>query len=409
MDNDSEKIVGLDLGTTKVTCVAAIVNDLGGLEIIGVGNAPSHGMSQGIVYNMELTQESIVKAVAEAQRMAGCSLNNVYVGIAGAHIASSNSHGVIGVRDLENRVISEEDKKRALVAAETVNIPQGRVIIQSIPQAYKVDDVDGILDPLGMVGVRLEVRVHIITAAMNAYQNLTNCVNGANLNICDMILESIASAEAVMHPQEMDMGSVILDIGGGTTDIAIFCDGVIVHSAELAMGGDDITRELAVQLRTSIDSAEAFKVQFGCCLAELLESEQVVEVPSLGGAPQTFDCYDVVGIQEKKVSELLGLIANEIESSGYEKRISSVVVTGGSSQLPGLADLASQILAKPVRLGFPHLEGGLSSMVRDPRYSTAIGLIFQGLQKERDLSTPSREDRSQAGIWQRFRSIFRLV
>jgi cell division protein FtsA len=383
--NESEKLVGLDIGTTKVTCVAAIVNDYGGIEIIGVGTSPSLGMHKGIVNNMDLTINSISKAVEEAKRMAGCRLEDVYVGIAGGHISSFNSQGLVAVKDKENRVITEEDKRRAVDAAETVNIPQARIITQSIPQEYKVDEVDGILDPLGMMGVRLEVRVHIITAAMNAYKNIINCVRRAGLNMHDIILESLASAEAVLSPQEMDVGVAILDIGGGTTDIAIFSGGVIKYSAVIAIGGNSITQDLATVLRTSIDTAERFKVNYGCCRKALLQSLEPLEIPSLGGMPQTFAAEYFCGIQERRIEELMGLVNQEILTSGYDGLVNEIVVTGGTSLMPGLPDVAQEIFGRPVRLGFPRCEGGLASMVNDPRFSTAIGLILYGLRNDKEI------------------------
>ncbi|MDR2350653.1 MAG: cell division protein FtsA [Deltaproteobacteria bacterium] len=390
-DNDKPKLVGLDIGTTKITCVAAIVNEFGEIEVIGVGTAPSLGMTKGMVNNMEQTVNSISKAVAEAQRVAGCKLEEVYVGIAGGHISSFNSKGIIAVKDNENRLITEEDKERAMEAAKTVNLPQARIITQSIPQEYKVDEVDGILDPAGMVGVRLEVNVHIITAAENAYHNIVNCVGRADLSMRDIVLESLASAEAVLSPQEMDSGVAILDIGGGTTDIAIFCGGVIKHSAVIPIGGNNVTSDLATVLRTSFKTAEDFKVKYGCCHSSLANSKEEIVVPSLGGFPQTFAFDYLTSIQEKRMEELLDLACQEFVNSGYDELVNEVVLTGGTSLLPGLPELARDVICRPARLGVPHCEGGLASMVNDPRNSTAIGLILHGLRNDKEAS-PSFSD-----------------
>jgi cell division protein FtsA len=404
-EKENNLIVGLDIGTTKVTCVAAIENEFGGLEIIGLGTHPSQGMSKGLVCNMDLTINSISKAVEEAQRMAGLKLSDVIVGIAGGHIDSQNTKGLVAVRDKVSRIITEEDKKRALEGAETLNIPQARVIIQSIPQEYKVDEVDGVLDPLGMVGVRLEVKVHIITAAMNAYQNIINCVTRAKLNMKDIVLESLASAEAVLSPQEMDVGAAILDIGGGTTDIGIFSGGVIKHSKVIPIGGNNITADLAMILRTSNETAEFFKVNHGCCLRSLLESDEPFEVPFLGGNTQIVKPSYFCEIQEKRVEELIGLVHQEFLNSGIDSLVNEVVVTGGTSLLPGLPELAQQVLGRPVRLGVPRCEGGLSSMVNDPRYSTAIGLILHGLRGKDDGNLMDKG--GGEGFWEKMLKRFR--
>jgi cell division protein FtsA len=382
-DHERDRLVGLDIGTTKVTCVAAVVNDFGSLEIIGVGKAPTQGMTRGQVNNMEAAKASISKAVDECRRMAGSRIDDVYVGIAGGHIESFNSHGLAAVRDKSDRLVTEEDKRRAVDAAENLNIPQGRVIVQSIPQEYRVDDVDGILDPLNMVGVRLEVKVHVITAAVNAYQNIVNCVEDVGLNPKELILESLASAEAVLSPQELDMGAAVLDIGGGTSDIAIFAGGSIKHSGVIPVGGDNLTQDIALNLRTSIETAELFKVMSGACRPDLLPQEELV-IPSLGGTPMRVDPEAFCGIIERRMTGILEAVNAEFERSEMADEVHEIVLTGGTSLLPGLVDLSRMVLNRSVRLGRPSVEGSVSQSVNDPRCSTAIGLVMYGMRSERE-------------------------
>ncbi|MDR2611386.1 MAG: cell division protein FtsA [Deltaproteobacteria bacterium] len=409
-DQERDRLVGLDIGTTKVTCVAAVVNDFGALEIIGVGNAASLGMTRGAVTNMEAAKASIAKAVDECRRMAGCRIDDVYVGIAGGHIASFNSHGVVAVLDKTEKLVTEEDKRRAVEAAETLNIPQGRIIVQSIPQEYKVDDVEGILDPLNMVGVRLEVNVHVITSALNAYQNIVNCVSDADLNMKEMILESLASAEAVLTSQEMDVGAAVLDIGGGTTDVAILLGGAVKYSGVVPMGGDNLTQDLALGLRTSVETAERFKVARGACRPDLLSQEALV-IPSLGGVPTEVDPAHFCSILEGRMTDVLECVNMEFVKSGLDADVHEVVLTGGTSLLPGVADLARRVLNRSVRLGEPGIDGGLSSMVNDPRYSTAIGLIMYGLKCDKEPRGPGGPSGHEGGalpgrLWRSIRRFF---
>jgi cell division protein FtsA len=387
-DQDLERIVGLDIGTTKVSCVAAVANDFGGLEIIGVGTAPSHGMARGTVTNMEQARASIVRAVDECRRMAGCRIEDVYVGIAGGHISSHNSHGIAAVRDKSGKVVTDEDKRRAVENAETMNIPQGRIIIQSIPQEYKVDELGGILEPKDMVGVRLEVDVHVITSALNPYQNIVNCVTDAGLNLKEMILESLASAEAVLTSQEMDLGAAVVDIGGGTTDIAVFRGGSVKHSGVVPLGGDSLTRDVAYGLRTSLETAEELKLARGACDPALLGPEPL-SYPTLGGAQGVAPPDFFSGILGRGMAGILEGVSGELAKSGMEDDVHEVVMTGGTSLLPGAAELARQILQRSVRLGAPRLDGGLSSMVNDPRYSTAIGLVMYGHRCGGETREPS--------------------
>ncbi|MDR2352741.1 MAG: cell division protein FtsA [Deltaproteobacteria bacterium] len=402
MPDDDEILVGLDIGTTKICCIAAVPNRQGHLEIIGIGNAVSMGMSRGIVTNIDATTNSIDQAVKECQRMCGRRIDAVYVGIAGGHVHSFNSQGIVAVRDKDKKIITETDKKRAIDAALALNIPMDRDIIQNIPQEFKVDDIEGILDPLGMVGVRLEVKVHVITCAFNALQNLINCVGATGLDTRDVILESLASAEAVLTPQEMEVGSAILDIGGGTTDIAIFSGGTVKHSAVLALGGDSLTSDLAVGLKTTMDAAEGLKLTQGACLPKFMASLEPINVPSIGGmAPVQVDAEFFCTILEKRVEEIMDHVHREFIRCGYNEEAHQVVITGGSSLLAGMADLANQIFNRPVRIGIPRCEGGLSGLVNDPKFSTAVGLILYGLNHNEDALTVSKSEKPGPSLWTR--------
>jgi cell division protein FtsA len=395
-------LVGLDIGTTKICCIIAVPDNLGGIEIIGVGQTKSLGMTRGMVVNMDLTIQAIRDAVDEASGMAGVRVEDVYLGIAGGHIHSFNTEGVIAVRDKVEKVITEEDKMRVQKAALVLNTPVDRDIFQSVAQEYVVDGQDGILDPVGMVGVRLEVKVHVITGAINAIQNLLNCVANAGFNVNDIILESLASAAAVLSPQEMDMGAAILDFGGGTTDIAVFSGGAVKHSAVLAIGGNHLTSDLAQVLRTSHEIAEDLKVLEGCCLPSMMEGHGPIEVPSAGGfAPQEIPAGRFAEILEKRVEEILTHLSEEFVHSGFDNSINGIVLTGGSSLLRGVTEMAREIFQRPVRRGFPEVGGGLGEMVRDPKFATAIGLILYGLQNSDSAMRVPKSEKSSPSLWGR--------
>lgn len=373
---NEEIIVGLDIGTTKI---CAIVGEVGenGLSIIGIGTHPSKGLRKGVVVNIESTVSSIKKAVEEAELMAGCEITSVYTGIAGGHIKSINSHGIIGIRNGE---VADADIKRVIDAAKAVNIPMDREIIHVLPQEFIVDDQDGIKEPLGMSGVRLEAKVHIVTAAVTSAQNIVKCCNRTGLDVRDIVLQQLASSEAVLSPEEKELGVVLVDIGGGTTDIAVFADGSIKHTAVIALGGNHITNDIAVGLRTPNVEAEKIKKKYGCALASMVKRDEMIEVPSVGGRkPRTVSRQILAEIIEPRVEEILTLVNREVIKAGFEDVVASgVVLTGGSAGLDGMPDIAEQIFNLPVRKGVPAGISGLTDIVNSPMYSTGVGLVLYG-------------------------------
>ncbi len=371
-------IVGLDIGTTKI-CTVVGEPDENGIEIIGVGTNPSAGLRKGVVVNIESTVNAIRKAVEEAELMAGCEINAVYIGIAGSHIKGFNSHGVIAVKGSE---ITEEDIDRVIDAAKAVAIPLDREVIHILPQEYVVDEQAGILDPVGMTGVRLEAKVHIVTGAVTAAQNLIKCANRAGLDVIDIVLQPLASAEAVLTDEEKDLGVALIDFGGGTTDLAIFADSTIKHTSVLGLGGNNLTNDIAVGLRTPMKEAEKIKVKHGSCLSATIPKDETIEVPSVGGRkPRLLSRHILAEILEPRVEEILTLIDQEIHRTEMKDLLGSgVVITGGSALLPGLAEMAEQIFQMPTRVGTPRNISGLVDVVNEPKYATAVGLLLYGLE-----------------------------
>lgn len=373
-------IVGLDIGTTKICCVVG-ENTPAGVDIVGIGMHPSIGLRKGVVVNIENTVTSIKRAVEEAELMAGCEISSVYAGIAGGHIKGFNSHGVIAVK---NREVSSQDLDRVLEAARAVAIPMDREVIHTIPQEYIVDDQDGILDPMGMAGVRLEAKVHIVTGAVTSAQNIIRCAHTAGLDVCDIVLEPLASSEAVLSQEEMALGVALLDFGGGTTDLAIFSHNAIKHTAVLALGGQNLTNDIAIGLRTPLKNAEEIKIKYGCCLSSMIGADEVVEVPSVRGREGNFVARQILGdILEPRVEEIFSLISREMVRSGYENEATSgIVVTGGTAMLEGLPEVAEQVFGLPVRRGVPMDVGGLTDVISSPQYATAVGLVLYGVKQE---------------------------
>jgi cell division protein FtsA len=373
-------IVGLDIGTTKICAIVGHQTE-DGLDIVGIGSSPSKGMRKGMVINIDSTVEAIRKALSEAELMAGCQIKNVYAGIAGGHIRGFNSQGVIAVK---NREVTDEDVRRVLDAARAVAIPMDREVIHTIAQEYIVDDQDGILEPLGMCGIRLEAKVHIVTAATASAQNIVRSCNRAQVDVSDIVLEQLASAEAVLSPDEKELGVAMIDIGGGTTDLALFIDGAIKHTAVLALGGNHLTNDIAVGLRTPMAEAEAIKKKFGCCLTSLVGKDETITVPSVGGRDSRVLSRQLLAeILEPRVEEILTLVQREIIKSGFEDLIASgIVLTGGSCILPGMPEMAEQIFNLPVRRGTPQGIGGLVDVVNSPIYATGVGLVKFGSQHE---------------------------
>jgi cell division protein FtsA len=369
-------VVGLDIGTTKICTVVGEVVD-GQVNIVGLGTHPSKGLRKGVVINIESTVHSIKKAVEEAELMAGIHLTSVFAGIAGGHIKGINSHGVIAVK---NKEVGTNDVKRVIDAASAVAIPMDREVIHIIPQEFIVDDQDGIKDPVGMSGVRLEGRVHIVTGAITSAQNIIKCANRAGLDVDDIVLEQLGSSEAVLTPEEKELGAAIIDIGGGTTDLVIFSSGSIKHTAVFSLAGSHITNDISMGLRTPVEEAEKIKIRYGCALTSLVRKDETVEVPSVGGRkPRILSRYTLAEIIEPRVEEILTLVNNEIVRMGYGNLIASgIILTGGSALLEGAPELAEQIFNVPVRRGVPIGIGGLIDLVNSPMFATGVGLVLYG-------------------------------
>jgi cell division protein FtsA len=369
-------VVGLDIGTTKICAVVGEQTDAG-LEIIGIGTYPSRGLRKGVVINIESTVESIKRAVEEAELMAGCEINRVYAGIAGGHIKAFNSHGVIAVKDGE---ITPADIERVCEAAQAVAIPPDREVIHVIPQEYIIDDHEGIQEPLGMNGIRLEVKVHIVTAAVTSAQNIVKCANKAGLDVADIALQQIASSEAILTADERELGVALIDIGGGTTDIAIYQGGTVKHTTVITLGGNQVTNDIAVGLRTPATEAEKIKVKHGCAVTAMIGEDEMIDVPSVGGrTPRQVKRRMLGEIIEPRVEEIFDLINHEIIKSGYDGLISAgIVLTGGTASLGGIVELAEQVFNLPVRLGMPAGVTGLADVVKSPRYATGVGLVRYG-------------------------------
>ncbi|MCK4621637.1 MAG: cell division protein FtsA [Desulfuromonadales bacterium] len=369
-------IVGLDIGTTKICCIVGNMTDEG-LDVVGIGTSPSKGMRKGVVINIESTVEAIQKALREAELMAGCEIKSVFAGIAGGHIKGLNSQGVIAIK---NREVASDDLQRVIDAAKAIAIPMDREVLHILPQEFIIDDQDGIREPLGMSGVRLEAKVHIVTGAVASAQNIVKSCNRAGVDVADIVLEQLASSEAVLSPDEKELGVALVDIGGGTSDIAIFSEGAIKHTSVLSIGGDHLTNDIAVGLRTPMAEAEKIKQAYGCCLTSMVGKDETIEVPSVGGRePRILSRQLLAEILEPRVEEIFSLVNREIIKSGYEEVIASgVVITGGSAILPGMPELAEQVFNLPVRRGNPLNIGGLTDVVNSPIYATGVGLVKYG-------------------------------
>ncbi len=376
----SDLIVGLDLGTTKITAVVGETTPEG-VDIVGIGTSPSTGLRKGVVVNIEQTVQSIKKALEEAELMAGCEIQSVYAGIAGSHIKGFNSHGVIAVKGGE---VSNLDVERVLDAAKAVAIPLDREVIHILPQEYIVDDQNGIADPLGMAGVRLEVKVHIVTGAVSSAQNIVRSCHRSGLDVSDIVLESLASSKAVLTEEEKEIGVALVDIGGGTTDVAIFGEDSIKYTGGIAIGGANLTNDIAFGLRTPMVSAEKIKVRYGCSMADMLEEEEIIEVPSVGGrSPRKLSRHVLAEICEPRMEELFLLVDQEINRSGFKNSTGAgAVLTGGAALIEGAQDLGEQIFNMPTRIGYPRKVGGLKDVVNNPMYATAVGVLIYGAEKE---------------------------
>jgi len=381
-EGSGELVAGLDIGTTKI-CV--VIGEVFGdrVDVIGVGTSASSGMKKGVVVNIEATVKAIRKAVDAASDMAGCDIETVYVGIAGNHIKGFNSPGILAIN---NQEIRERHIEEVIHAAQTVKISDNQQIIHVLPQEYMVDDHTGIQNPLGMTGVRLVTNVHIVTADMGAVHNLYTCCDKAGLEVADMVLESIASAHATLSADEMELGVALLDIGGGTTDLAVFCDGTIRHTCELGLGGHDLTNDLSFGLRTPLQDAERLKEDFGCAISSVVKPNHVVDVPTVGDRePRKVTQKILVDILQARMVEILEMVNRDLINCGLKNKINGgIVITGGTSLLANLVDLAEQIFDLPVRLGYPTQIGGKVNEVHTPRCTTGVGLVMYGRQHQVD-------------------------
>lgn len=376
-------IVGLDIGTSKVVAVVAELLPDGRFEVIGMGQSDSKGMKKGVVVNIDATVDSIQRALEEAELMADCKITHVYTGIAGSHIRSFSSSGMVAIKDKE---VTSTDVARVMETAKAVNIPTDQQVLHVLPQEFIVDGQEDVREPLGMSGVRLEVRVHIVTGAVSAAQNIIKCVRRCGLEVLEVMLQPLASSHAVLTQDEKDLGVVLVDIGGGTTDIAIFTGGAIRHTAVIPIAGDQITSDIAMALRTPTSDAEEIKLRFGNAKQVLANPTEMIEVPGLGDrGPRSLSKQALAAVIEPRVEELFSLVQQVVRESGYEELLSSgVVITGGTSLLPGMVELGEDIFLKPVRVGLPDYSGALSDVVRSPRYATVMGLLDEAkLQADR--------------------------
>ncbi len=407
MSKKTEKnlIVGLDIGTSKVVAIVGEINPEGGVEIIGIGSHPSRGLKKGTVVNIESTVQSIQRAVEEAELMAGCQIHSVFAGIAGSHIRSLNSHGIVAIRDKE---VAQGDIDRVLDAARAVAIPADQKVLHTLPQEFIIDNQEGIREPIGMSGVRLEAKVHMVTGAVSAAQNIVKCVRRCGLEVDDVILEQLASSYAVLTDDEKELGVCLVDIGGGTTDIAIFTEGAIRHTAVIPIAGDQVTNDIAVALRTPTQYAEEIKLKYACALTQLATSEETIEVPGVGERESRRLARKVLAeVVEPRYEELFMLVQAELRRSGFEDICASgIVLTGGCSKIEGAVELAEEIFHMPVRLGVPQATTGLADVVRNPIHATGVGLLLFGHEHWNSSREEQPLDTGVKGIWQRMKSWF---
>jgi cell division protein FtsA len=383
-DNGRRRIVGLDIGTSKVAAIVGEITPDGDIEIIGIGSHRSRGLKKGVVVNIESTVQSIQRAIEEAELMAGCHIDEVYAGIAGSHVRSLNSHGIVAIRDRE---VFQQDIERVIDAAQAVAIPADQKVLHILPQEYLVDSQEGVREPLGMSGVRLEAKVHLVTCAVNAAQNVEKCIERCGLKVKDIILEQLASSYAVLSDDERELGVCLVDIGGGTTDIAVFTDGAIRHTAVIPIAGDQVTNDIAMALRTPTQNAEEIKIKYACALTQLAGANETIKVPGVGDKPaKELSRQALAEVVEPRYDELFTLVQAELRRSGFEDLIAAgIVLTGGSSKMEGVIELAEEIFHMPVSLGTPKHVTGLKDIVRNPIYATGVGLLLYGKQREEEM------------------------
>ncbi|ADE13681.1 cell division protein FtsA [Nitrosococcus halophilus Nc 4] len=402
---DKNLIVGLDVGTSKVAAIVAEAHPEGEIEVIGIGSHPSRGLKKGVVVNIDSTVHSIQRAVEEAELMAGCQIHSVFTGIAGSHIRSLNSHGIVAIRDKE---VTTEDVERVIDAARAVAIPADQKILHVLPQEFIIDSQEGIRDPVGMSGVRLEAKVHLVAGAVSAAQNIIKCVRRCGLEADDIILQQLASSYSVLTDDEKELGVCLVDIGGGTTDIAVFVGGAIRHTAVIPIAGDQVTNDIAVALRTPTQHADDIKLRYACALTQLTHSDESIEVPSVGDRPpRRLSRQTLAGVVEPRYRELLELVLEELQRSGYEELLGAgVVLTGGSAKMEGVTELAEEVFHTPVRLGMPQHVTGLADVVRNPVHATGVGLLLFGHHHRYTPGLGNRPLGSIRGVWDRMRGWF---
>ncbi len=380
---DSKMIVGLDIGTSKVVAIVGAITPEGELEVVGIGSHRSSGLKKGVVVNIESTVQSIQRAIEEAELMAGCQIHSVYAGIAGSHIRSLNSHGIVAIKDRE---VYPQDLERVIDAAQAVAIPADQKILHILPQEFLIDDQEGVKEPLGMSGVRLEAKVHLVTCAVNAAQNIEKCIRRCGLEVEDIILEQLASSFSVLTEDEKELGVCVVDIGGGTTDIAVFKEGAIRHTGVIPIAGDQVTNDIAMAFRTPTPHAEEIKIKYACALAKLTGPDETIKVPSVGDRePRDLSRQALAEVVEPRYDELFTLVQAELRRSGFEDLIAAgIVLTGGTAKMEGVVELAEEIFHMPVRLGAPQNTRGLKDIVNNPIYSTGVGLLQYAIKQQQE-------------------------
>jgi cell division protein FtsA len=400
-------IVGLDIGTSKIIAIVAEVKPEGGYDVIGMGSNPSRGLKKGVVVNIETTVNAIQRALEEAELMADCKIREVYTGIAGSHIKSFNSHGMVAIKDKE---VSRLDVERVMETAKAVNILNDQQVLHVLNQEFIIDGQEDVREPIGMSGIRLEVKVHIVTGAVSAAQNIMKCVRRCGLEVRDLVLQPLASAMAVLSDDEKDLGVCLVDIGGGTTDIAVFTHGAIRHTAVIPIAGDQITNDIAMALRTPTKDAEDIKCRYGCALRGMADPHEMVEVAGVGDrGTRQLSRQTLAEVIEPRVEELYSLVQAELRRSGFEELLSSgIVITGGSSSLQGMVELGEEIFHMPVRLGLPNYRGSLEEVVLTPRCSTGIGLILAGMEQLQRQQHTRLQGNSFKRILERMKSWFQV-
>jgi cell division protein FtsA len=398
-------IVGLDIGTSKVVAIVGEIVEDGSLNIVGIGSHRSRGLKKGTVVNIESTVDSIQHAIAEAEMMAGCQIHSVYAGIAGSHIRSMNSHGIVAIRDGE---VERADIERVIEAAQAVAIPADQKVLHILPQEYLIDAQEGVKEPLGMSGVRLEAKVHLVTCAINAAQNIEKCIRRCNLEVDEIILEQLASSYSVLTEDEKELGVCLVDIGGGTSDIAIFTEGAIRHTGVIPIAGDQVTNDIAMALRTPTDNADEIKIKYACALTQLANDADSIKVPSVGDRPpRELSRQSLAEVVEPRYVELFTLVQQELQRSGFEHLLAAgIVLTGGTSKMEGVVELAEEIFHAPVRIGAPHNVAGLADIVRNPVYSTGVGLLLYGLKQFQERGGIVAKGEPQVNLVGRVKSWF---